>query len=67
LQPAVGESVVYYDRDSIVYTQVSQHWRTNHLLPYRQCLNVHEKNMEKLFQTKKTIMLLLLLLLLTVM
>jgi hypothetical protein len=26
---------------------------TNNLLPYRGCLNVHEKNTEKTFQTKK--------------
>jgi hypothetical protein len=32
---------------------VSQKWRTNYLLPYPGCLNVHEKNMEKIFQTKK--------------
>jgi hypothetical protein len=35
--------------------QVSQKWRTNYLLPYRGCLNVHEKNMEKMFPTKKSI------------
>jgi hypothetical protein len=35
--------------------QVSQKWRTNYLLPYRGCLNVHEKNMENIFQTKKLI------------
>jgi hypothetical protein len=35
--------------------QVSQKWRTNYLLPYRECLNVHEKNMEKMFPTKKLI------------
>jgi hypothetical protein len=39
---------------------VSQNWRTNYLLPYRGCLNVHEKNMEKIFQTKKMLLLLLL-------
>jgi hypothetical protein len=33
--------------------QVSQKWRTNYLLPYPGCLNVHEKNMEKILQTKK--------------
>jgi hypothetical protein len=38
-----------------IYIQVSQNWRTNYLLPYRGCLNVHEKNMEKMFQTKKSI------------
>jgi hypothetical protein len=32
--------------------RVSQKWRTNYLLPYRGCLNVHEKNIEKNFQTK---------------
>jgi hypothetical protein len=35
--------------------RVSQKWRTNYLLPYPGCLNVHEKNMEKNFQTKKLI------------
>jgi hypothetical protein len=39
----------------INYIQVSQKWRTHYLLPYRGCLNVHEKNMEKNFQTKKSI------------
>jgi hypothetical protein len=34
---------------------MSQNWRTNYLLPYRGCLNVHEKNMEKMFATKKLI------------
>jgi hypothetical protein len=34
---------------------MSQNWRTNYLLSYRGCLNVHEKNMEKKIQTKKTI------------
>jgi hypothetical protein len=38
-----------------MYIQVSQKWRTNYLLPYPGCLNVHEKNMEKIFQTKKLI------------
>jgi hypothetical protein len=37
----------------IKFIQVSQKWRTNYLLPYPGCLNVHEKNMEKNFQTKK--------------
>jgi hypothetical protein len=41
--------------------QVSQNWRTNYLLPYRGCLNVHEKNMENKFQTKNQLLLLLLL------
>jgi hypothetical protein len=36
----------------IIY-KVSQKWRTNYLLPYPGCLNVHEKNIEKIFQTKK--------------
>jgi hypothetical protein len=35
--------------------RVSQKRRTNYLLPYRGCLNVHEKNMEKMFVTKKSI------------
>jgi hypothetical protein len=39
--------------ESILY-RVSQNWRTNYLLPYRGCLNVHEKNMEKMFPTKKS-------------
>jgi hypothetical protein len=34
---------------------MSQKWGTNYLLPYRGCLNVHEKNMEKKFLTKKSI------------
>jgi hypothetical protein len=34
---------------------VSQNWRTNYLLPYQGYLNVHEKNMEKMFPTKKII------------
>jgi hypothetical protein len=38
--------------DIILY-RLSQKWRTNYLLPYRGYLNVHEKNMEKNFQTKK--------------
>jgi hypothetical protein len=32
---------------------MSQNWRTNYLLPYRECLNVHEKNMEKNVSDKK--------------
>jgi hypothetical protein len=40
--------------------RVSQKWRTNYLLPYPGCLNVHEKNMEKIFQTKKLLLFLLL-------
>jgi hypothetical protein len=39
----------------MILIQVSQKWRTNYLLPYPGCLNVHEKNMEKIFQTKKLI------------
>jgi hypothetical protein len=35
--------------------RVSQKWRTNYLLPYPGCLNVHEKNMKKMFSTKKLI------------
>jgi hypothetical protein len=42
--------------------RVSQTWRTNYLVPYRGCLNVHEKNMEKMFPTKKNLLFLLLLL-----
>jgi hypothetical protein len=34
---------------------MSQKWRTNYLLPYRGRLNVHEKNMGKMFATKKSI------------
>jgi hypothetical protein len=32
--------------------EVSRKGRTYYLLPDRGCLNVHEKNMEKHFQTK---------------
>jgi hypothetical protein len=39
----------------VQHIQVSQNWRTNYLLPYRECLNVHEKNMEKTSPTKKSI------------
>jgi hypothetical protein len=35
--------------------RVSQKWRTNYLLPDQGCLNVYEKNMEKMFPTKKNI------------
>jgi hypothetical protein len=35
--------------------RVSRKWRTHNSLPDRGCLNVHEKNMEKNFQTKKSI------------
>jgi hypothetical protein len=35
--------------------QVSRKWRTHYVLPYRGCLNVHEKNMKNIFQTKKSI------------
>jgi hypothetical protein len=34
---------------------VSRKWRTHYLLPDRGCLNVHEKNMAKNFQTKISI------------
>jgi hypothetical protein len=50
------------------FLEVTSHWRTfykihtgvpkmrtNYLLPYRGFLNVHEKNMEKMFPTKKSI------------
>jgi hypothetical protein len=47
---ATFKCVVKFD---ITYIQVSQKWRTNYLLPYPGCLNVHEKNMETIFQTKK--------------
>jgi hypothetical protein len=40
---------------SLCLYMVSQKWRTNYLLPYRGCLNVHEKNMEKMLPTKKSI------------
>jgi hypothetical protein len=44
----------YFILSFIIHTyRVSQKWRTNYLLPYPACLNVHEKNMEKIFQTKK--------------
>jgi hypothetical protein len=29
--------------------------QTTYYIPYRGCLNVHEKNMEKMFPTKKSI------------
>jgi hypothetical protein len=35
--------------------RMSQKWHTNYLLPYPGCLNAHEKNMEKIFQPKKFI------------
>jgi hypothetical protein len=38
-----------------VLYRVSQKWRTNYLLLYPGCLNIHEKNMGKIFQTKKLI------------
>jgi hypothetical protein len=44
---------VFEHREDLI--QVSQKWRTNYLLPYRECLNVHEKKMEKMFPTKKSI------------
>jgi hypothetical protein len=37
------------------YIQVSQNLRIKYLLPYRGCLNVHENNMEKKIQTKKSL------------
>jgi hypothetical protein len=40
--------------------QVSQNWRTNYLLPYRGCLNVHKKIWEKFFRQKNQLFLLLL-------
>jgi hypothetical protein len=40
---------------------------TNYLLPYRGCLNVHEKNIEKTFQTKKSIIVIMYYSVLTVM
>jgi hypothetical protein len=43
----------YLKKIERIKIQVSQKWRTNYLLPYPGCLNVHEKNMEKIFQTKK--------------
>jgi hypothetical protein len=42
--------------------RVSQKWRTNYLLPYRGCLNVHEKKIWKKFFRQKNKFLLLLLL-----
>jgi hypothetical protein len=46
------ETLIY----SLRYTyRVTQKWRTNYLLPYPGCLKVHEKNIEKIFQTKKLI------------
>jgi hypothetical protein len=51
----------FYNKDNVfffndIYTyRVSQKWRTNYLLPYRGCLNVHEKNIEKMFPIKKSI------------
>jgi hypothetical protein len=47
-------SAISYIRNLKLY-RVSQKWRTNYLLPYRGCLNVHEKNMENMFPTKKSI------------
>jgi hypothetical protein len=46
--------LTYKQTLSFIY-RVAQNWRTNYLLPYRGCLNVHEKNMEKMFPTKKLI------------
>jgi hypothetical protein len=41
------------------YIQVSQNWCTNYLLPYRGCLNVHEKIWKKCFRQKNQLFLLL--------
>jgi hypothetical protein len=38
-----------------LYIQVARKGRTHNSLPDRGCLNVDEKNMEKNFQTKKSI------------
>jgi hypothetical protein len=43
----------YKNRNMFILPLKYQKWRTNYLLPYPGCLNVHEKNMEKNFQTKK--------------
>jgi hypothetical protein len=60
-QSEVG--VIRYDSFVSLYLvylyRVSQNWRTNYLLPYRRCLNVHEK---KFSEKKKQLLLLLLLL-----
>jgi hypothetical protein len=46
---------MFHFRKKIVI-QVSQNWLLhNYLLPYQGCLNVHEKNIENIFQTKKSI------------
>jgi hypothetical protein len=34
---------------------MSRKWLTHYFLLYRGCLNVHEKNIETIFQTKKSI------------
>jgi hypothetical protein len=47
-------------RKNFVY-RMSQKWRTNYLLPYRGCLNVHEKIWKKCFRQKNQLFLLLLL------
>jgi hypothetical protein len=39
--------------------RLSQKWHTNYLLPYRGCLNVHEKIWKKCFQQKNQLLLLL--------
>jgi hypothetical protein len=41
--------------------RVSQNWRTNYLLPYRECLNVYKKICKKCFRQKNQLFLLLLL------
>jgi hypothetical protein len=51
----------FIKKNSVTIYRVSQNWRRNYLLPYRRCLNVHEKNMEKMFPTKNQLFLLLLL------
>jgi hypothetical protein len=50
----VLHSVYLYLHKLCTY-RVSQKWSTNYLLPYRGCLNAHEKNMENMFPTKKSI------------
>jgi hypothetical protein len=46
---------MHKNKHLLILYRLSQKWRTNYLLPYPGCLNVHEKNMEKNFQTKKYI------------
>jgi hypothetical protein len=47
--------VTHFVTSNIGKYRVYKKWRSNYLLPYRGCLNVHEKNMEKMFPTKKSI------------